>query len=427
LDRRDFLKVWAGIAAGGAAPAATWQPEKGASLRVLRWKSFVQGEEDAWMKNTREFARRTGVAVQVESDSWEEVRPRAAVAAGAGEGPDVVLSTFDDASFYPEKLLDVTDLAEYLGGKYGGWYQACRRYLQPDGRRWIGVPLGAAGSAIVYRVSHVKEAGFDDFPRDTAGFLALCRALKARGRRVGLALGYATGDANAWTHWLVWAFGGKLVDEKRKIVIDGARTLEALEYARELYQTFVPGTLSWLDPDNNRAFLDERISLTANGISIYQAAKTSQDPKLRAMAADIGHANLPIGPVGRPTELHLFLNQMIFRHTRYPNAAKEYLRFMMEKEQYEAWQRASAGYVTHPLKAYESSPLWTEDPKRLPYRDCMKLMLPNGYSGRIGYASAQARADFVMVDLVADAASGRRTPKAAAEHARRRAAAYYRH
>jgi len=430
VDRRDFLKISAGIAAGaaaGAAPAATWQPEKGASLRVLRWKSFVQSEEDAWMKNTREFARRTGVEVQVESESWEEVRPRAAVAAGAGKGPDIVLSTFDDASFYPEKLLDVTDLAEYLGRKYGGWYQVCRRYLQPDGRRWIGVPLGAAGSAIVYRVSHVKEAGFDDFPRDAAGFLGLCRALKAKGHRVGLALGYATGDANAWTHWLVWAFGGKLVDEKRKIVIDGARTLEALEYARELYQTFVPGTLSWIDPDNNKAFLDERISLTANGISIYQAAKTSQDPKLRAMAADIGHANLPIGPVGRPTELHLFLSQMIFRHTRYPNAAKEYLRFMMEKEQYEAWQRASAGYVTHPLKTYESSPLWTEDPKRLPYRDCMKLMLPNGYSGRIGYASAQCMADFVIVNMVAEAASGQRTPKAAAEHARRRAAAYYRH
>jgi len=39
VDRRDFLKISAGLAAGaasGAAPAATWQPEKGARLRVLR-------------------------------------------------------------------------------------------------------------------------------------------------------------------------------------------------------------------------------------------------------------------------------------------------------------------------------------------------------------------------------------------------------
>ena len=28
---------------------------------------------------------------------------------------------------YPEKLLDVTDVANYLGNKYGGWYDAAKR------------------------------------------------------------------------------------------------------------------------------------------------------------------------------------------------------------------------------------------------------------------------------------------------------------
>ena len=99
--------------------------------------------------------------------------------------------------------------------------------------------------------------------------------------------------------------------------------------------------------------------LTNNGISIYYAAKTSQDPKVKELAPDIQHANFPIGPVGQPTELHLFFNQMIFKYTKYPKAAKEFLRFMMEKEQYEPWQKASIGYVTHPLKAYEKNPIWT--------------------------------------------------------------------
>ena len=38
------------------------------------------------------------------------------------------------------------------------------------------------------------------------------------------------------------------------------RRIKALEYAKELYATFVPGTLSWLDPNNNKAFLDGQIS-----------------------------------------------------------------------------------------------------------------------------------------------------------------------
>jgi multiple sugar transport system substrate-binding protein len=52
------------------------------------------------------------------------------------------------------------------------------------------------------------------------------------------------------------------------------RTIQALEYAKELYDTFVPGTLSWLDPSNNKAFLAGECGLTSNGISVYYAANT---------------------------------------------------------------------------------------------------------------------------------------------------------
>ena len=75
------------------------------------------------------------------------MRPKAAVAANTGAGPDIILSTNDDANLYPEKLVDVTDLCNYLGNKYGGWYPVCEAYLKPDGKKWIGVPLGAAGVA----------------------------------------------------------------------------------------------------------------------------------------------------------------------------------------------------------------------------------------------------------------------------------------
>jgi multiple sugar transport system substrate-binding protein len=437
MKRRDFLKLTAGVAAGAAvgadalaqkksaAPTLALKPEKGARLRVLRWKRFVAGDEEQYMKNVAAFAKKTGVEVRVDNESWEDVRPKAAVAANVGSGPDIILSTFDDANLYPEKLLDVTDVCNYLGAKYGGWYDVCRQYLQPGGRRWIGVPLGAAGNAFVYRISQMKQAGFDSFPRDLPGFLKLCQALKAKNHPVGFALGNATGDGNTWTHWLVWAHGGKMVDDRNNVVINSPQTIQALEYARELYQTFIPGTLSWLDPNNNKAFLDDQISVTENGISIYYAAKTSADPKIRAMAADIGHANLPVGPAGKPTELHLFFNQMIFKYTKYPQAAKAFLAFMMEKEQYEPWQQASIGYVTQPLREYEKNPIWTSDPKHTPYRDCLKIMLPNGYSGKLGYASAQAMADFIIVNMVAEAASGARTPKEAAERAEQRASRYY--
>ena len=432
FKRRDFLKMSAGLAAGvpllahgQAKPAAfAYRPEKGARLRVLRWKRFVQGDEDAFMAHTRRFEQKFGVQVRVDHEGFEDVRPKAAVAANVGSGPDVIYGFFDDPHLYPDKLVDVTDVANYLGAKYGGWYDVCRTYGMSGGK-WIAVPLGAAGACFTHRISHVQAAGFREFPKDTAGFLELCKVLKAKGTPPGFALGNATGDANSWCHWLVWAFGGKMVDEKNNVVINSPETIRALEYGKELYQTFVPGTLSWLDPNNNKAFLDGQISVTNNGISIYYAAKNATDPKVKELAPDIGHANFPIGPIGRATELHLFSQAMIFKYSKVQQAAKAYVAFMMEKEQYEPWQQAAIGYVTQPLKAYESNPIWTVDPKHTPYRDCVKNMTPNSYAGRLGYASAGTMADFVMVNMVAEAASGSRSPKEAAERAQARAQRYY--
>src|SRR5438105_1675099 len=141
FKRRDFLKATAGVAAGTAlggsagllaADANAQQykaaPEKGAKLRVLRWKRFVQGDEDKWAENTKKFTQVTGIDVRIDAEGWEDVRPKAAVAANVGSGPDIIIGTYEDAHQHPDKLLDVTDLANYRGGKYGGWYPVARAY-----------------------------------------------------------------------------------------------------------------------------------------------------------------------------------------------------------------------------------------------------------------------------------------------------------
>src|SRR6476620_5584469 len=368
FNRRRFLESSAGVAAAATlgtgatvfSPAVhaqqtmSFKPEKGAKLRVLRWSRFVQGDIDQYMKNVAAYTAKTGVEVRVDNERWDDVRPKAAVAANTGAGSDIILSTNDDANLYPDKLLDVTDVAEYIGKKYGGSYPAGKAFLKPDGKKWLGLPLGAAGSMMVYRESQLKAAGFDSFPKTTDDFLKMAKAVAAKGTPGGMALGNATGDG-LWCNWLVWAFGGKLVDTNNKVVIDSPETLKALEYGKELYATFIPGTLSWLDPNNNKAFLDGQISYTNNGISIYVAAKNNADPKVKEMAADIQHASFPVGPVGVPTESHLFFNQMIMKYTKFPNAAKEFLRFMMEKEQFDPWLQGAGGYIAQPLRAYEQT------------------------------------------------------------------------
>ena len=239
-----------------------------------------------------------------------------------------------------------------------------------------------------------------------------------------MALGHATGDCG-WTQWLIWSFGGALVDKNNKVTIDSPETLKALEYGKELYPNFVPGTLSWLDPNNNKAFLDSQVSITNNGISIYYAAKNSRTRRSRRWRPTSTTPPFPIGPVGQSTEYHLFFNQMVMKYTKYPQAAKEFLRFMMEEEQFGGWMEAAGGYISQPLRAYEKNTVWTVDPKHTAYRDSVKNMRPAGYAGRLGYASAGALADFIVQDMVAEAISGSKTPKEAMERAQKRAERYY--
>ena len=432
--RRAALKALSAAAlAAGAGPllppaAAAYESrypiEKGAQLRVLRWKRFVQGDEDLWLANTRKFTQVSGVPVRVDSENFEDIRPKAAVAANVGSGPDIVYGWFDDPHLYSDKVLDVTELADYLGGKYGGWYDVIKRFCLHDGR-WIAIPMGLLGGCIVYRRSMIEAAGFERIPADLANYLKLLQSLKAKSKPCGFALGNAVGDSNAWCHWVVWAHGGKMVDEHNKVVINSKETLAALDYARAMYRTFVEGTLSWLDPNNNKAFLSGDISLTLNGISIYYAAKNSQDPKMRALAQDIYHAPVPVGPVGRSTELNTFSPGFIMKYTKSPNAAKEYMRFMMEKDQYEAWQQASMGYAAQPLKSYRSNPIWTADAKHTPFRDIPERSVDNGFAGTLGSASAAVMADYVMVNMVAAAASGDSSPQTAARKAESRAKRQY--
>jgi multiple sugar transport system substrate-binding protein len=309
-----------------------------------------------------------------------------------------VVGWHDDPHIYPDKLLDVSDVCEYLGKKYGGWEPVCKRYGMKDGR-WIAVPMGGPGQEIVYRKSWVNEAGYEEFPKDVDNFIKVCKKLKSNGHPVGFAMGHAVGDGNNWVHTWLWAFGAKTVHPDGSVALNSPETRMALEGMKELYDdAMISGVASWLDSHNNKAFLANQVSVTNNGISIYYAAKD----KFPEIAEDTYHANLPIGSFGQPSELHLFDQTFIFKHSRFPNAAKHYIMFMLEEEQCAPWTNAMRGYVTPGLIAYRDLPVWTEDPKHTPYRDCIRNMLWNGYEGPIGPASAAVMAEYVVVDLFAN-------------------------
>jgi multiple sugar transport system substrate-binding protein len=439
FTRRNVLKTGATLAGASAANLALWaqawaqaspfKPEAGASLQLLRWKRFVQAEEDAFMALVGNFTKATGVEVKVVNESLADVQPKASVAANTNQGPDMFWGLYSLPHLFPTKVIDVSDVAGYLGKKYGGWVPTAETYGKSGGK-WIAIPIAYNGNVINYRISAIEKAGFKEVPKDTAGFLELMKALKAKGTPGGMALGRAAvGDGNAWVHWAMWSQGANLVDKDDKVIIDSPATVKALEYVKALSETFVPGTASWDDSFNNKAFAESQVFLTNNGVSIYAAAKAAAakgDAKAKEVMDDMNHSLWPVGPAGKPTEFHICYPLMAMRYTKFPNACKSFMAFMLETENYNKWLQDAVGYLTHPLNAYDSNPVWSTDPKLSMLKDASRRTLTAGGLGSVGEKAAGALADSVMLDLVASVCTGQASIKDAIAVAERQAKRIYR-
>jgi multiple sugar transport system substrate-binding protein len=439
ITRRQGLALGAGaLAATGLAGQASAQAipradvaaprlpiENGATLRMLRPVRFVQPDEEIFRANCARFSAATGVQVRVDFVGWEDITQQTAVTANTGAGPDMIIGFNEVPHVYADKLVEVSDVAEYLGKRYGGWLPLAEKYgKRHNTNNWIGLPFGASGGPLVWRKSALQQVGVQTPPDDLAAYLDLCKKLKAANKPAGFALGNAVGDGNGFANWLIWSHGGYLVDPDGKVAINSPQTIQALEYLKELYPTFVPGTLAWGDISNNRAYAAQELWLTANGVSLYFALKN--DPALRPIADDTFMSLLPKGKEPNSPMSGLTLNAMVFKHSRFPNAAKALLAFLMESEQYDPWLQANLGYWAQPLGAFAQSAVWKSDPKVEIFRDTMKSNYWIGYKGPITEGSAAANADYVMVQMCASVASGQATPQAAAREAERRAQRFFR-
>ncbi len=426
IGRRGFVASGVAAGAGLLDRARAWAdqipftPEHGAKLQLLRGATFLPAEGATTAANVTAFSHATGVPVVIQNVNQDDLVAKAALSVQVGSGPDIIWTQNTTAHLFPDKLVDVSDVADYLGRKYGGWYPVCENYGK-QGNRWICIPVFVVGSLMNYRISWMREAGFETFPTGTEGLLKLCQGLKKIGHPAGFSFGHAVNDANNFAYWLLWSQGGQVTDGHGNPTLDQPATLRALDYAKELYPTLLDGVLSWLDINNNRAFLAGQCSLTNNGISIYTEAKRSA-PEI---ASDMDHAAMPIGPAGVPTAENRLDPMVVFRYSKYPNAAKALIAFLMEAPQYSKLITNSAGFIAQSLRAYQDNPIWRSDPKIAPFGAAPEDTRSLSWPATPSPASASVFANFVVVDMFAAAVSGALTAKAAIQRAQKQVAKIY--
>ncbi|HEY7204750.1 MAG TPA: extracellular solute-binding protein [Methylomirabilota bacterium] len=417
IDRRTFVKAAAvaaaaaggieGILAARRAPAFA----QGTKLHWVRWVDFVPESDVELKRQMPEASKALGAEVTLETINANDLQARITAAIQSGSGADIFLMQYNWPQLYANALVDVSDVANELAKAEGGFYDIYPPSCNVNGK-WLSVPHSVLGNAVAYRKSWLKEAGASEYPKTWDEARKLFATLKKKGKPYGQTLGHTFGDAPVFTYTMTWAFGAAETDKTgKKVVLDSKGAVEAVKFMQAFWKECCDeGGLAWDDTNNNRAFHAGEVCATLNGASIYLVAKRQKDKikddRGEPMWTDIDHAPLPAGPAGAYL---LFLNHSdaIMKYSKNQKLAKDFLRWMHKKENYEKWFLTQEAYSVGATKVWENHPMWekVDGPLKM-FRTAARNTRLFGYAGPSSGKATEVFSKYIITDMYAKAVQG---------------------
>ena len=408
VSRRRFLQASAGAVAGlslttlDRAPALAQKRE----LTFLSWNHFVPAADDELRRQAEVFSKQAGVTVRVDTIAHLQLPAKRAAEAQSQSGHDILLTGGADPFLYENQLADIGDLVDDLGKKWGGWYPFAAESGQTKSG-WKAVPWFWISFPATYNMAHFKKAGLE-YPKTWAELLQHGKALKKQGNPVGIAISHCA-DANT-TYWsIAWCHGAKVLEADGKTpAINSDKTVQVIEYYKELYRDAMdPEVLSWDDASNNRGILSGKYSWIHNPISPYNAALKEKMP----IADDINHHPSPAGPAGTHSAPPINMIS-VWKFSKNVPLATEFLKFLFQKENYDAWVVASNAFNHPPLRHLADHPIWARNPKFAMLPKEAEFAHPRGWPAKPNDAVGRIEVNYVLPDMIAKAVNGMPTKRA---------------
>lgn len=448
VSRRDFLKAAAAGAAGvGLAGAhrltgpfiVRAQPRE---LRIMTWSHFVPAF-DAWFDPfARAWGQSKNVRVTVDHVTFADIVPRATAEVAAQQGHDVYFFIAPPSQFEPQ-VLDLADINQEAERRYGPLVPFVRNSVyNPHTRKYFGFSDNWVPDPGDYLKSVWANVGYVNGPRTWDDLITAGQRIKQRHPEIQIPIGIGFSqdiDSNMATRAIMWSFGSSVQDRNSNVVLNSEETVKAVEYGVRLFREVMsPAVLSWNAASNNLALNARQTSYILNSISAYRSAQAQGLP----VANDIFFTPALRGPARAQVATHVMGVWVIWRFSRAPDLAKEFLLHFLDNQRdaimasrlynFPSYWGSVADRDVPVAQKPEAGRRWIrsrvfQDPFGSLPPDKLKVLADSerwstnvGFPGTANPAEGEIFDTYVITDMFAKAATGQLSPKAAVEEADRR-------
>lgn len=418
MTRRQFMEAVsaAGVATVVGRHSLLVGPVRAAPARtvtMLHQSFFVPSLMPELTRQVAEWAQLRGVSARLDFLAGRDIPAKIAAAAESKSGHDIFWLRALDAALYRDHLAVMDDVAADLEKESGPWLEPAPYLARFDGH-WYGVPWYYWSFCATMNTAHWSRIGMGVDNVAALSWEVLGDAAKSL-HRLGHPVAFPisqTPDSNDILYPLLWAFGGRTVNEKGEVALDSSETARAIEYVKELFRYMPRDVLAWDDGSNNRFMLTGLGSWTNNPPSIWAAAKLDKLP----IADQLDHVPLPRGPRGRFRTAGSYTCG-VWKFSPNVDLAKDLIRYLLRPANMTRQVDASWGYNQPFLKKFRNIPYWRQERVLRYYEPPREQMAIPGWPGPRGPGAVKTYYLWIVPIMFARAATGELTTSQAIQWA----------
>jgi multiple sugar transport system substrate-binding protein len=387
------------------------------TLRIIQWSHFVPAY-DKWFDNI--YVKRWGQAndteVIVDHINQADIPARAAAEVAAQSGHDLFFFLSPPAA-YEDQVINHANIVQEVSKKRGKMKTvALKSTYNPKTKKYFAFSDNYVPDPCNYRTDYWGEAGVR--PTTWDNVLKAAPKLREIGHPIGIGMSNEI-DSNMALMAMMMCFGSFIQNKEHRVVLDSKETVAVLKFARELFRRGMSNEIfAWTAASNNQAMVAGRLSMAMNAISITRTAELT-NPDL---ASKISLLPIPEGPNGRLGLEHVMGAYVIWKFARNKAAASKFL-IDLETKYIGAFENSKFyNFPSWPAAVPNIARRVERDPVAKPagkYKVLAeiadKYTLNPGYPGNTTAAIDEIFNKFMIPQMFAEVAQGKRTPEEAAK------------